>query len=272
MQTKQLTVFFILAYGISWLIWLPLYGNAIGLECSLEIPFNHAIGGLGPLLAALITTVIFNGSSGLKQLFVKRITLPGARYFLIALLAPAVLLLIAVAADWFVNKTVIDPAGFIRSKEFPQTSYISFFFYNFIFFGLGEEAGWRGFALPRMQIKANALTASIFLTVFWALWHLPLFLYRPGYTGMGLAGIAGWVFSLFTGSLLLTWLYNSSRGSILICAVFHTTIDLAFTSDVGGKDTISFLGAMITLWGIVILVVCKPRNLSRSERVTLQKQ
>lgn len=272
MLTIQLVVYFLLAYAVSWLIWFPLYGSVIGVECSLNIPFNHALGGLGPLISAVITTAIFTGRAGLKQLLKKTVTLSHARYFLIALLAPTVLLVVAVLADWFVNGTAVDVSGIFRSREFPQMNYLSFFFYNLLFFGLGEEAGWRGFALPKMQIKTNALISSLLLTLFWALWHLPLFLYRPGYVGMDLAGITGWMFSLLTGSLLLTWLYNSTRGSILICAIFHTTIDLAFTADVDGKDTVSFLGTMITLWGIVIWLLYRSRNLSKSERVTLQKQ
>ena len=271
MLAKQLIVYILLAYGISWAIWFPLYANAIGLNFSAEIPFNHALGGLGPLLAAIISTAIFTGRKGLKQLFRKVATLPHASYFLIALLAPTVLLVVALLADHLVNNTGIDVGAIFRSKEFPSMNFLGFFFYNLFFFGFGEEVGWRGFVQPRIQSKTNALLSGIVVTVIWAAWHIPLFLYRPGYTGMDIAGITGWFFSLFTGSLLLTWLYNSNRGSILICAIFHTTIDLAFTSQADGKDTNSFLGAMITLWGIVVWLLYKSRNLSKSDAVTWQK-
>jgi membrane protease YdiL (CAAX protease family) len=269
MLTRQLLTYFLLAYSISWLIWLPLYGSAFGLERPLHIPFNHALGGLGPLIASVLTTWMFAGRAGLKQLFSKMVALPRARFFLAALLVPAVLLLIALLADAAMNGTSVNLNGMFRPKEFPQMSYIAFFFYNLVFFGFGEEAGWRGFALPRLQAKANALTSALVLTVFWALWHLPLFLYRPGYTSMDIGGTAGWIFSLLTGSLLLSWLYNSTRGSILVCAVFHTTIDLAFTSDARGADTVSLLGMMITLWGVIVLLVYKPRHLSVHGRFSL---
>jgi uncharacterized membrane protein len=83
---------------------------------------------------------------------------------------------------------------------------------------------------------------------------------------MDFAGIAGWVFSLLTGSILLTWLYNSSKASILICAVFHSTIDLAFTADIAGKNIINYMGVLITVWGILTILIYKSRNLAGKER------
>lgn len=141
------------------------------------------------------------------------------------------------------------------------------FIYNLIFFGFGEETGWKGFALPRLQSKFNALVSSIIFTVPWAMWHWPLFLYRPGYTTMDAADITGWFFSLLTGSVLLTWLFNSTRGSILICAIFHATIDIAFVSDVVDKSIVNYLGLLITIWGIIIVIIFGYKNLSRKERV-----
>lgn len=136
------------------------------------------------------------------------------------------------------------------------------------FFGFGEEVGWRGFALPRLLNKLKALIASILLTFFWALWHLPLFFYRPGYTTMEWTGILGWAFSLLTGSILLTWLYNSSRASVLICAVFHSTIDIAFTADIADKNIANYMGFLITVWGILTIIIFKPKYLSRQQSTT----
>ena len=83
---------------------------------------------------------------------------------------------------------------------------------------------------------------------------------------MGFAGIMGWVFSLLTGSILLTWLYNSSKASILICAVFHSTIDIAFTADITGINVINYMGFLITVWGILTILIFKPRNLAANDR------
>ena len=83
---------------------------------------------------------------------------------------------------------------------------------------------------------------------------------------MDFAGILGWLFSLLTGSILLTWLYNSSKGSILICAVFHSTIDIAFTADIADKNKVIYMGFLITVWGILSILIFKSKNLAKCER------
>jgi membrane protease YdiL (CAAX protease family) len=86
----------------------------------------------------------------------------------------------------------------------------------------GEEVGWRRFALARLQTRHTASVSSLLLTLGWALWHTPLFAYRPGYASMDAMGVAGWFFSLLT---------DASRGSLLVVALFHAAVDVVFTSD-----------------------------------------
>jgi len=258
---KQLLVFFGLACFISWTIWLPLYGHIFGLTNLPVLPFNHAIGGFGPFIASFLTTIIFLKTDGVKKLFRKCIQLKPFLYLIVALVSPFVLACIALLANHYFNHTPFDIFELFTSKEFPHWNFLAFFIYNLVFFGFGEEAGWRGFALPRLLNKVNALSASILLTLLWASWHLPLFYYRPGYTTMEWTGILGWIFSLLTGSILLTWLYKSSRGSIFICAIFHTTVDIAFTADFSDKNISNYMGFLITVWGILTVIIFKPKNL-----------
>jgi membrane protease YdiL (CAAX protease family) len=78
--------------------------------------------------------------------------------------------------------------------------------------GCGEELGWRGFALPRLQRTHSALISSVLLAIGWAGWHLPAFFYLPSYTAMGLQILPGFFLGVLAGSIVLTWLYNSSGG------------------------------------------------------------
>lgn len=98
-------------------------------------------------------------------------------------------------------------------------------------------------------------------------WHLPLFLYRPGYVSMGVAGIVGWVLSLATGSILLSWLYNSTKAGILTCAIFHTTIDVTFTANFAGTSVVGNMGMLITVWGVLTILIFRPANLSKHNKL-----
>jgi uncharacterized protein len=263
-----LFIFFSLAYLISWGIWWPLYAPVLGLPTYDPLPWQHALGALGPLFAGLYAAFKFRGLKGLASLILNTVIPPGPRYLLVALISPFLLVLVAAGILYFQNGVFPDISKLGLSSAFPEKGIVSFFFYNFIFFGLGEEVGWRGFALPVLQSRYNALVSAVIVTFLWALWHWPLFLYRPGYTSMDFGGFAGWFFSLLTGSVLLTWLFNSTRGSVMACAIFHSTIDIAFTSDYPDQSIIGLTGMLITFWGIATLFIFKPRNLSSYEKVT----
>lgn len=263
---KPLVVYFTLAYLISWSIWFPLYSPALGIADLPTLPFHHGIGSLGPLIASFITTGIFEGSEGVKSLARRMIKARPLVYVAVALLSPFLLAFMASLINYGIDQDPIKLSGLFSAKEFPESTFVGFLLYNLFFFGFGEETGWRGYALPRLQNKTNAFTASIVLTIFWAIWHWPLFLYRSGFMAMEISGTLGWLFSLLTGSVLLTWLYNSSKASILVCAIFHATVDIAFLADFNDQNISNYMGMLITIWGIATIVIFKPLNLSRTKR------
>lgn len=258
---KELLTYFVFAYLISWTIWLPLYGHIFGWKNLHTLPYHHRLGGLGPLIASFLTSWIFNKKRGINLLLKNCFKFRPIFYLLVAIFSPFLIIFIATLLNYFINNSLININSLLITKEFPQFNLFIFFIYNLIFFGYGEEVGWRGFALPRLQEKFNALNSSVILTLFWAIWHLPLFFYRPGFISMDFAGIIGWLFSLLTGSILLTWLYNSSKEGILICAVFHSTINIAFSADIANKNLVNYMGLLITIWGILTIFLLKRKNL-----------
>ncbi|MEO8154129.1 MAG: CPBP family intramembrane glutamic endopeptidase [Rhizobacter sp.] len=262
-----LVCYFALAYGISWLVWAPLWLPALDVRGLPVLPFHHALGALGPIGAAFIVSAIEPGGGGPRDLL-RRMGLWRGRlaWVFVALLGPCALLALGLlaAAVFEGHAPLLTDLG--RSSEFPQFSALEFLAYNVVSFGFGEEVGWRGFALPRLQQRHPAWLATLWLTLGWAIWHAPLFLYRPGFMGMGVAAVIGWLFSLLTGAVLLTWLYNESRGSLLVVAIFHAGVDVAFTSDASSPVVVNTAGALITLWGIaVVLTVGRRRLVSQRE-------
>ena len=84
---------------------------------------------------------------------------------------------------------------------------------------LGEELGWRGFALPRMQTKRSALVASLILGGIWASWHLPFYLSGA----QTLSEFAPTFVVTFIATIPITWLFNNTNGSVLLTTLLHAS-------------------------------------------------
>jgi membrane protease YdiL (CAAX protease family) len=126
---------------------------------------------------------------------------------------------------------------------------------------MGEEIGWRGYALPRLQAIQSALGASLILGLLWGLWHLPLYLTR----GHPLSEtFFGWyLLDIVADAILFTWVYNNTRGSLLLALLFHTSIAVTglFLTP---AETTPLLGIALK-WAVVAIVVATagPAYLSR---------
>jgi membrane protease YdiL (CAAX protease family) len=130
---------------------------------------------------------------------------------------------------------------------------------------LEEELGWRGFALPRLQQHRNALNASVLLGLVWGLWHIPLYFVsgtgqfetiRAGTSpAFAIGGFVGWTIGL---SVLFTWLFNQTGGSLIVVILFHAAVNLAafLPSAVGSVGAASLLNVLVT-WIVAILVAVR---------------
>ncbi|MBY9004033.1 MAG: CPBP family intramembrane metalloprotease [Candidatus Lokiarchaeota archaeon] len=128
---------------------------------------------------------------------------------------------------------------------------------------LSEEAGWRGFALPRLQSKFSALVSSVILAIIWACWHIPLYLVEarmPFYIFIALVLVI---------TILMTWAYNNTEGSLIITVMFHFSFNFngAFITGLFGLlPTMIFYiggGIMIGVYLIVVVIYSGPKKLSR---------
>jgi uncharacterized protein len=263
-KKHQLVVYFVTAFGISWLLWIPLVASAHGLfGWGSAFSSFHLLGSLGPLLAAVLVTGILGGAGGLRELGRRMVRWRvGLGWWALALFGPAALYGLSAVLLRLFSGAWPDLSRFGQTDEYPQLGLLLFWIVNITCYGFGEETGWRGFALPRLQRTHSALVASLILSVFWALWHVPLFFALPTFMSMGIGGTIGWALFMVTGSLLLTWLYNSTRGSILIVALFHGTLDIAINSPApAALATVS--GVLFTVLGLLVLLG-GPASLSRA--------
>lgn len=191
-----LITFFILAYALSW--WMvPLAGNLLPL---------------GPLLAVLIVVPLIDGKAGLKTWW-SFITRRGGK---LSWYVTAIVMIFAMnfaAAILTVLLGASFPAADMITR-WPEL-FISFPFY-LIVIALGEETGWRGFAMPRLQEKHSALTATMILGLMTAFWHLPLVIFSEHpFDALPLMLIT------FAAQFILTWLANHVEGKVLIVMLAH---------------------------------------------------
>jgi membrane protease YdiL (CAAX protease family) len=215
---RRTWVFFVLTFAISWLLWLPSVLRSNGyanLPEIVSLPGMFAI--LGPAITAFILVGRESGRAGMGQLLRRVIETGFNKWWWLPtlLLMPIIGLLTAAVMSLLGAETPEWAAPTLLTALLTGVTIL------FIGGGL-EEFGWRGYALDRMQTGKNALLASLVLGFFWGLWHLPLF-FMEG-TTFSEGGIPIWEFVLqmMVLSVLYTWLYNNTRGSLLVAILFHT--------------------------------------------------
>lgn len=253
----RLLPFYLTACAISWLNWSPYVVPGFPAAWR-DSSVPHYLGLLGPMVAAFVFTALERGLPGFRDLL-RAMFLPGGGWLFggIAPLLPVLFLLLAAAFATRGHLGALDWSGLFRSPELANVglSPLAYVALNVGVVGFGEETGWRGYALPRLQRRFPPLTATLWLTLGWAVWHWPLFFFvKTGFYTMGAAGVAGWLVSLATGSVLFTWLYHGSRGSVLACALFHGLMEVAFLADLGEPTIQTTVGALVTVLGVGVVV------------------
>lgn len=134
---------------------------------------------------------------------------------------------------------------------------------------IGEEVGWRGFALPRLQMRFGDLGASLILGVLWAAWHLAN-TRIPGLEYYG-SGFLAFLLYVIAMTVLFTWIANHTRGSVLLAWLFHAAINVTGSAFFLG-DSVRQWWLSAVIYGIVALVVLGMSKLKagRRERVVAQ--
>lgn len=261
MRNHSLVGFVVLAYAISWAVEIPLALRARGL-LDVSIPFSaHYLAAYGPMVSAIALTWFAEGGDGLRELFGRMFKWRVRPAWWLVALAPLVLYALVAIVLRFIQGHWPD-VGALGQIDFLPNLGLGALLLWILTFGFGEETGWRGHALPRLQRGRSALSATVILWVFWALWHLPMFFYLYDVTI-----VVGFLLGLLAGAITFTWLYNSTGGSILLVAVWHGAFNFT-TGCVTCKTsaTAAVLSTVVMVWAVVVVVGFKPATLSRARK------
>ncbi len=225
LQRHPLVSYFTMAYGFSWLGWLPYILSLDGLGIwPVHLPLGDlavAPGAyLGPLLSGFLMVGAMEGNAGVGRLLRRMIQWRESWYWY-------VFALIAIPLIRTLGAVVLPGVlGTVRAGglEASLTTYLSFLPLTILVSGLAEEPGWRGFALPRLQERFGPLLGTLILGVLWAIWHFPLFL--TGWTmEAGLLPLVEFTVTATAIAIIITWVFNNTRGSLLIAMLLHGAVD-----------------------------------------------
>jgi membrane protease YdiL (CAAX protease family) len=257
----QIPLFFALSL-FAWVIWLPQVAARFELldwAPSVQSPLN-ALTVWSPGLAAMFLSWRASGKSGIGALFgsLGAWRMPVKWYVIALLLTPGIWAL-ALTIDRALGRTYeLGPAllteAFSASAAFMIPIAVAFTLPN----ALGEELGWRAFALPRLQARYGAVIASVVIGLFWGFWHVPGWI---AWSATESAGLPAWAMVVNTVPLaiLFTWLFNRTRGSLLLACLFHASI----TNTGYFLPKLPTITEAVLLWLIATTLVVS-RELSRS--------
>jgi membrane protease YdiL (CAAX protease family) len=261
LRKYSLAMYFFLAYAVTWCVQIPLALSARGL-IKVQIPEQiHYLGAFGPLIAAFIVTALTDGTAGIRALtsrwFKWRV---GFRYYAFAVFAPIALFTIAVLINRVLTGAWSDLSLLGEADYLPYLGLLGSLLLWLLTYGLGEETGWRGYALPHLQRKYSAATATLILAVLWAFWHVPAFFYRDTYVQMGILGFPMFLVSITFATMVFTWLYNSTFGSLLLVILFHGFFNWLSVSEAGGASAGIIMSVPVILWALYVVRRYGPEN------------
>jgi uncharacterized protein len=252
--TGRIVAFYGLALGASWAVWAPWVMSEQGLRRLPSSPYLHLIGSVGPAIAALIVLGWIGGAAAIRLLLHQTFTARAlVRAALWAILVPSVVFVVVALGVAAVTGQSPHWSQIGHVAEYPGLGPVGYGLASLVFYGFGEEIGWRGFLYPSLRERYRPLMASLLVVPFWAGWHVPLFFATDSYRAMGVGGVFGWLVSLVSGSVVTSWLYDRARSSVLPAAALHAVLDIYFLANVGVPIQAA-MGAVVTLAGVAAAV------------------
>lgn len=243
-----------------------------------QVPFIvYLFLGWGFIFASLIMTGLTLGREAvialLKRFLIWRVSWKW--YLVVLMLMPAIQFL-SIVLHSILTRAPIDFGNVYARNIFGTTENLAIFvlpFFLIDFIANGEEMGWRGYVLPRLQARHNALISSLILGIIWGFWHLPKFL-APGND----SSFPLFMLDTVAKAIMYTWVYNSTGGSLLMVTLFHAAgntggVFLPVGTTVSGENTGVFVIqlAIDILVAITIVFYAGAERLSRTEPKQVQE-
>lgn len=270
---RGIVTYYALAFGIAWLVWIPLALSSWSW-LAIRLPDWLAwLAGLAPILAGSLMLYRESGWLGLKQLPYRcAMWRFHVGWYVVAFGLPILLMILLdlscyrlVGGQIYGAPLTAWPGGYLTSVLI------------LIPLALFEEAGWRGYASPRLQGLLGQWGGSLVLGGLWGLWHIPYYLIR----GVSIFADFAWPYLVLSllffvigttaFETLMTWLFRWTRGSLLFACIFHASnnafANLAFVPTAQAEQGMIFVLSAFVGWGAVLVILgAEPWVLSRQDK------
>ena len=248
-RRHPLIAYFMLAFVGTWAFWLPMAlqrdTHALAVLQITIPPMVQLVAFMlgvwaGPLLAALTVTLVTAGRSGVRQLLWRCVDWRvGLHWYLVITLGFISAMLLGFSLVYGVNLG----AALLAQPAVLLSTYLVQLAFNFPTANVQEEIGWRGVALPRLQARYGPIVATVILGALHSLWHLPA-LFTPLLGPTNVPHFAGFVAVGIGTTFVFTWIFNHTRGSVLLAALAHGGLNAA----VGMAAVLIPAGVVVPAW------------------------
>lgn len=273
LKRHSLSMGILLMFAFTWPIDLAYSGML-----PFQVPFLvYLFLGWGFVAASVMMTGLTLGKEAvltlLKRYLIWRVSW---KWFLVAFLLQPLLIALGVFANALVTGVAPDFSEVMAYQIFGKSAtlwlyIVPFFLIDFIC--NGEEIGWRGYVLPRLQARNSALISTLIVGVVWGFWHLPKFL-----SHWNTVSFAWFMAHTMAAAFVYTWVYNGTRGSLLLVTILHASANTAgvflpMASTISSQGMGAYIAYILFEWvaALIIVLVTGPERLSRTEEKQTQE-
>ena len=255
LKRYSLVIGIALMFVLTWPIDLAYLGLL-----PFQVPFIlYLFLGWGFGIASVIMTALTLGKAGVISLLKRYLQWRvGWTWYLAAIFLGPALIVGGVYLNAALTGVTPDFSTVMAYKIFGTSADLLFFilpFFMIDFIANGEEIGWRGYVLPRLQAKYGGLASSLILGVIWGFWHLPKYL-----THWNIVSFLWFMAHVLAASIVYTWLYNGTRGSLLLVTLFHASTNTAgvfmpMANTVSSANMGAYIMYVLLEWLLAIIII-----------------
>jgi len=274
LKRHSLSMGILLMFAFTWPIDLSYAGML-----PFQVPFLvYLFLGWGFVAAAVLMTGLTLGKDAVISLLKRYLHWRVSwKWFLVAFLLEPLLMVLGVYGNARLTGVAPDFSQIMAFQIFGKSATLWLFIVPFFiidFICNGEEIGWRGYVLPRLQARHSAFVSTLIVGIIWGFWHLPKFL--SNWNAVSFAWFMGHTMAV---AFIYTWVYNGTRGSLLLVTLLHASsntagIFLPMANTVSSQNMGAYIAYVLFEWvaAAVIVLVTGPARLSRTEEKQIQEE